>query len=183
MKAAVALIVLLEAALGACARVADEDARPHGRASTRRSSRCPRIPSSLPVRWLAKAGHHRGTSLLATPSPHCPRFPSPSRTPLTLTTPRPPANTTHTRPPSKHANAAASPTPIRVPTPSCAPPSLASLLPHPHLTPRPLPEPRSPSSAASYIHPRPLRYLRVFVIQLAVLEVRAGQGGCVLAPS
>ena len=31
-----------------------------------------RIPSSPPVRWLAEAGHHPGTSLLATASPHCP---------------------------------------------------------------------------------------------------------------
>ena len=104
-----------------------------------------RIPSSPPVRWLANADHHQGTSFACYAFPSFPHgLPRPCA--RLFPSPHPPANTTHILPPSKHTIAAASPAPVRVPPPSCAPPSLASLLPHSHLAPCPLPEPRSPSS-------------------------------------
>ena len=68
------------------------------------------------------------------PLQHHARPPTPSPlAPHAINTPAPPR-----RPLS------AVPLPVLVPTSSCAPPSLASLLPHSHLAPRPLPELRSP---------------------------------------
>ena len=82
------------------------------------------------------------------PLQHHARPPTPSPlAPHAINTPAPPR-----RPLS------AVPLPVLVPTSSCAPPSLASLLPHSHLAPRPLPELRSPSSrrfSRSFFYPCP----------------------------
>ena len=143
-----------------------------------------RIPLFPPVRWLAKADHHRGTSFACyafpsfphglprprarlLPSPHLARAP----TPLIL---------------ARHQN---TPTLLRRP-----PPCVCLCLHARHHPSRPSSQirtsyparflnPGPPPRAASHVHPRPLRYLRVFVIQLAMLGVGAGQGGCALAHS
>ena len=125
-----------------------------------------RIPSLPPVLRPAKVLHRRKPFGRHPSRSHGP--PRASRTPLAITTPLYHARlhqahshrTRSTRPRRLAARRplSAVPLPVLVPTSSCAPPSLASLLPHSHLAPRPLPELRSPSSrrfSRSFFYPCP----------------------------
>ena len=109
-----------------------------------------------------------------------PRSPSPSRTPFTLTT------THHVR--QHHSYSPAIKT-----RPRCCAARVCLRLHARHYLSRPsfhirtshparFPNPGLHPPVASHVHPRPVRYLRIFFIQLVMFEVQAGQGGCASAP-